>query len=132
MKGNEIEIEIAYFYGRLEAQIESFANAHNLSWAELTERLAALILSAKSGQVLGATDRVPALRRQAPKVYKASRKVEVDGGSHRRAQVAGRKAGKTGWEKFDTPEKRSREVKRRFRIAKAKKKLREKAAAATA
>lgn len=62
---NENSTQIAYIYGRLEAQIEAFANSSGVSFRELAGRLATLLLGATSGKVLGTSDRVSQVPREA-------------------------------------------------------------------
>lgn len=74
---DEFSAQIAYIHGRIEAQIEAFANACGLPARQLASRVGELLLSAPGREVLGPEDRVPELPRKAGKRRKAVAAVEV-------------------------------------------------------
>jgi hypothetical protein len=107
--GSKIEVSVAYIHGRIEAQLEAFAQSLDIPAWELAGRVGALLLGAESWSVLGTEDRVPSVSGSATERSKTARKVAVDGGTHRSS------AQKAYWERM-TPKQRRQEVRRRQRV----------------
>lgn len=81
---NELTI---YAFSHVETWLEDYAKSQRLSSHELTERVARLLLAQTSREVLGVDNTVPALRRQATKGNKGTRKVALAKRPYRKAQV---------------------------------------------
>lgn len=109
----ETDIKVAYIHGRIEAQIEAFADSAGIPAPELASRVGSLLCGAASGEVLGTEHRVPALPGQTAKGSKAVAKVALDGGTHRKPQKS-RKVKKTTewWWKLSEAERNKIKAKR--------------------
>lgn len=109
--GKVIEIQTAYIHGYLEAKIENFAESAGISSSELTKRLGALFLGTTNWELLGTEDRVSKLSRKTTKRNKTTRKMTM----------ARSTSGITSYWNKMTPAQRKAEVKRRRKVALAKK-----------
>lgn len=76
-----------YLFARCEQLIENYARSSGLSARVLTERVAELISAQTFGEVLGAQNPVPPLRRNRTSGNQPVEQMALAGGSHRRAQV---------------------------------------------
>lgn len=117
MNDEKVESNIAYICGRIEAQLEGFAQSLGLPPAQLTTRVATLLLSMSGGLILGPKDRVSDMPRKTTKKYKVrSSKVAVA----RRTPSKTSAGIKAYWAKM-TAEERSAEMTRRSKVKLSKK-----------
>lgn len=122
MHDKQFEIISAYIHGRIEAQIEAFAETLNIPKSQLTNRLGTLLLSNPQPRD---ENSMRILRRKTAKTHKPVRKVAVDSNARKNStrKTASRKVGrpkkKVGYWASMTPEQRSEEMKRRLNIRKA-------------
>ena len=132
---NQIALGVAYIHGRVEAQLERFADAMGISTLELTERLVEALRPA-------AADNLPGVRQTAGPKRDALAAVEVAESAHGHgARGEGKRAGHVAkaravkaragqqryWDKF-TPAERKKEWARRLRKRTATIKARQEAA----
>lgn len=108
------EVSIAYIHGRLEAQIEAFAQSLGIPARFLTNRLGTLLLVPEGGEVLRVADHLPVVRRKTAKRSKAVAKVAVVSRPRSKASSSG-KGPRAYWAAM-TPKQRSVEMKRRMSI----------------
>jgi hypothetical protein len=114
-RGNEesIAVQVAYIHGRIEAQLEAFANSLNIPAAQLTSRVGALLLGSQGREDMGPARRVSKLRRETAAGSCTVEPVEVAGST--RGGASNRRKGPKGyWAKL-TPEQRSEEMRRRYK-----------------
>lgn len=109
------ESQIAYIHGRIEHEIEGFANSLGIPTLVLTERLAELLHARRSG----VEDSMPGLREISSKrSEKLGKTLEVAERTHLGSQAIkspkpAKKRTNSYWANM-TPEQRSAEIKRRF------------------
>jgi hypothetical protein len=110
---DNLAVQIAYIHGRIEAQLESFAQSLNIPSSQLASRVGALLLGAQGGEIVGPARGVSKLRREAAAGSSSVEPVEMAGGTRGGAQ--NRSKGPKGyWAKL-TPEQRSEEMRRRYK-----------------
>lgn len=108
-----IAVQIAYIHGRIEAQLESFAQSLNIPASQLTSRVGALLLGSQGGEIVGSSRGVSKLRRETSAGDSSVEPLEV--ASSTRSRASNRKKGVKGyWAKL-TPEQRSDEMKKRYK-----------------
>jgi hypothetical protein len=103
-----LTVQLAYIHGRIEAQLEAYAQSLGLPAAQLTSRMGTLLLGTQNGEVMGPARGVPKLRSEAAKGGEAMEPMAVAGSPRRRASGSS----KAYWAKM-TPEQRSKEMQRR-------------------
>lgn len=75
---NEIDsAQIAYIHGRIEAEIEGFAKALNISMGQLAYKVASLLLSQTNREILGTESNMSQMRRNSAKRSKTVAKVAL-------------------------------------------------------
>jgi hypothetical protein len=116
MHDRKIEIGAAYLHGRIEAQLEIYATSMGVPSFELTNRVAALLLTGSQGST---ENSMPDMRGEATETRQALRKMEMAG---RPSKGRPRKTGPRGYWAKMTPLERKSEMRRRYAVRLAKRK----------
>jgi len=109
-ENESLAVQIAYIHGRIEAQLEAFAQSLGLPTADLTGRMGSLLLYPQGGEIVGLARGVPKLRSKTAAGSKAVEPMAVVSGS--RSGASGN--AKSYWAKM-TPEQRSAEMRKRYK-----------------